>query len=114
MMDRQTEHTTYMLGESFSLADAALYHPVWFLQSEPSSFALAQKFPNLMRWFKRVDAMGHGDTKGMDPDEALKIARESTPASGGHEDADDPNGLKLGTKVAITPDDYGFDPVVAR
>lgn len=114
MMDRQLEHTTYMLGESFSLADAALYHPVWFLQSEPSSFALAQKFPNLMRWFKRVDAMGHGDTKGMDPDEALKIARESTPASGGHEDADDPNGLKLGTKVAITPDDYGFDPVVGK
>ncbi len=102
MMDRQLERTTYMLGESFSLADAALYHPVWFLQSEPSSFALAQKCPNLMRWFKRIDAMGHGDMKGMDPDEALKIARESTPASGGEEDRDDPNGLKLGAKVAMT------------
>jgi hypothetical protein len=50
----------------------------------------------------------------MDPDEALKIARESTPAAGGHEDVDDPNGLKLGIKVAITPDDYGFDPVVGK
>lgn len=29
-------------------------------------------------------------------------------------DADDPNGLKLGTKVAITSDDYGFDPVVGK
>jgi glutathione S-transferase len=114
MMDRQLERTTYMLGESFSLADAALYHPVWFLQSEPSSFALAQKFPNLMRWFQRVDAMGHGEKKGMDPDEALKIARESFPMAGGDEDHDDPNGLKLGTKVAITPDDYGFDPVVGK
>lgn len=114
MIDRQLEHTTYMLGESFSLADAALYHPVWFLQSEPSSFALAQKCLNLMRWFKRIDAMGHGDMKGMDPDEALQIARESTPASGGTEDIDNPNGLKLGAKVAITPDDYGFDPVVGK
>jgi len=88
-----------MLGESFSLADAALYHPVWFLQAEPSSFAIAQKFSNLMRWFKRVDAMGHGDMKGMDPDEALKIARESTPATHQHEDERDPNELHLGAKV---------------
>jgi glutathione S-transferase len=114
MMDRQLEHTTYMLGESFSLADAALYHPVWFLQSEQSSFELAQKFPNLMRWFKRIDAMGHGNMKGMDPEEALTIARESTPSSHQHEDVNDPNKLKLGTKVAVTPDDYGFDPVVGN
>jgi glutathione S-transferase len=118
MMDRQLEKTTYMLGESFSLADAALYHPVWFLQMEPSSFAIAQKLANLMRWFKRVDAMGHGDMKGMDPDEALKVARESTPAAGGHEETheqtDDANGVKLGAKVAVTPDDYGFDPVVGK
>ena len=39
-----------------------------------------------MRWFKRIDAMGHGDMKGMDPDEALKIARESTPAAAGMEE----------------------------
>jgi glutathione S-transferase len=113
-MDRQLEHTTYMLGESFSLADAALYHPVWFLQSEPNSFALAQKCKNLMRWFKRIDAMGHGDMKGMDPDEALKIARESTPSTHQYEDESDPNGLHLGAKVAVTPDDYGFDPVVGK
>jgi len=113
-MDRQLEHTTYMLGESFSLADAALYHPVWFLQSEPNSFALAQKCKNLMRWFKRIDAMGHGDMKGMDPDEALKIARESTPSTHQYEEEGDPNKLHLGAKVAVTPDDYGFDPVVGK
>ncbi|HVN29473.1 MAG TPA: glutathione S-transferase C-terminal domain-containing protein, partial [Candidatus Binataceae bacterium] len=114
MMDRQLAHTTWMLGESFSLADAALWHPIWFLQSEPSSFALAQKFPDLMRWFKRVDAMGHGKMKGMEPDEALKIARDSVPSTGQYEDSEDPNGLKLGAKVAVTPDDYGFDPVVGE
>ena len=114
MMDRQLERTTYMLGESFSLADAALYHPVWFLQSEPTSFALVQKCPNLMRWFKRIDAMGHGGMKGMDPDDALKIARDSVPVTEESEDRDDPNGLKIGAKVAVTPDDYGFDPVVGK
>ncbi len=58
--------------------------------------------------------MGHGDMKGMDPDEALKIARESTPATREHEDADDLNGLKMGAKVAVMPDDYGFDAVVGK
>ena len=53
-----------------------------------------------MRWFERLDAMGAGDMKPMDPDEALKIAKESTPAASGHSDAGDPNGLQLGARVA--------------
>lgn len=114
MMDRQLETTTYMLGESFSLADAALFHPVWFLQAEPSSFAIALEFSSLMRWFKRIDAMGHGDMKGMDPDEALKIARESAPATREHDEPGDLNGFEVGAKVAVMPDDYGFDPVVGN
>ena len=47
-------------------------------------------------------------------DVALKIARESTPATRENEDRDDPNGLKVGAKVAVTPDDYGLDPVVGK
>jgi glutathione S-transferase len=115
ILDRQLESTEFLLGNSFSLADAACFHPVWFLQAEPSSFEIAQKFSNLMSWFKRVDAMGHGDMKGMDPDEALKIAKEATPSAHQHPrdiesgDSDQP---RLGTQVAVTPDDYGFDPVV--
>lgn len=50
----------------------------------------------------------------MDPDEALGIARESTPQTRESADLDDPNGLMPGTKVAVMPDDYGFDPVVGR
>jgi glutathione S-transferase len=114
IMDRQLKSTPFLLGSSFSLADAACFHPVWFLRAEPTSFAIAQKFPNLMRWFDRVDAMGAGDMKPMTPDEALKIAKESTPAASGHADPGDLNGLKLGAKVGVMPDDYGFDPVVGK
>ena len=114
ILDRQLKATPFLLGNSFSLADAACFHPVWFLRAEPTSFAIAQKFSNLMRWFERVDAMGAGDMKPMTPDEALKIAKESTPAASGHVDAGDLNGLKLGAKVGVMPDDYGFDPVVGK
>jgi len=114
ILDRQLHRTPFILGNAFSLADAACFHPVWFLRAEPTAFGIAQKFPNLMRWFERIDAMGYGEVKPMEPDEALAIARDSTPAAKEQSDPDDPNGLRLGTRVAATPDDYGFDPVVGK
>ncbi|HKN13875.1 MAG TPA: glutathione S-transferase family protein [Candidatus Binatus sp.] len=114
ILDRQLTISSFLLGESFSLADAACFQPVWFLRIEPTSFGLAQKFTHLMRWFERVDAMGYGDVRPMDPDEALKAAKDSTPATAENVDASDPNGLKAGTRVSVTPDDYAFDPVTGR
>ena len=114
ILDRQLGSRPFLLGDSFSLADAACFHPVWFLRAEPTAFGLAQKFQNLMRWFERVDAMGYGDVHPMDPDEALKIAKESTPATDENVDSRDPNELMAGTRVSVTPDDYGFDPVTGR
>ena len=64
-----------------------------------------------MKWFEKIDAMGYGEVKPMDPDEALKIAMESTPATRQSGDPDDPNGLKPGARVSVTPEDYGLDPV---
>lgn len=111
LLDRQLANRPFILGESFSLADASCFHPVWFLRAEPSAFAHAQACPNMMRWFERIDAMGYGDVRPMDPDEALKIAHDSTPATRARIDETDPNGLKAGAKVSVMPDDYGFDPV---
>jgi len=113
-LDRQLANRAYLLGDSFSLADAACFHPVWFLRAEPNAFGLAQRLPNLMRWFERIEAMGVGDARPMDPDEALAIARESTPATRENIDDGDPNNPKAGMKVSVTPDDYAFDPVTGR
>jgi glutathione S-transferase len=110
-LDRTLAGQPFILGSSFSLADAACFHCVWFLRAEPTAFSLVQKCPNVMKWFERIDAMGYGDVKPMDPDEALKIAKESTPAAKPSADATDPNGLKPGMRVSVTPEDYGFDPV---
>jgi glutathione S-transferase len=114
ILDRQLATSPFLLGDSFSLADAACFNPMWFLRAEPNAFGLAQKFTNLMRWFERIDAMGYGDVRAMDPDEALKIAKDSAPAAAENVDAHDPNELKAGTRVSVTPDDYAFDPVTGR
>jgi glutathione S-transferase len=114
ILDRQLATQPFLLGDSFSLADAACFHPVWFLRAEPTAFGLAQKFPNLMLWFERIDAMGYGDVRPMDPDEALQIAKDSAPATDENVDSRDPNELMAGTRVSVTPDDYAFDPVTGR
>jgi glutathione S-transferase len=111
MLDRQLASQPYLLGNSFSLADAACFHPIWFLRAEPTAFGFVKKCPNLIRWFERIDAMGCGTATPMDPDEALRIARESAPVTLEAPDPGDPNGLKPGDQVTVTPDDYGFDPV---
>jgi len=113
-LDRQLATRPFLLGDSFSLADAACFHPVWFLRAEPNAFGLAQRCANLMRWFERIEAMGVGDVRPMDPEEALKVARESTPTTAENIDDSDPNKRKAGTKVSVTPDDYAFDPVTGR
>ncbi len=112
LLDSSLASQPYILGDRFSLADAACFHPVWFLRAEPTAFSHAQKFPNLMRWFERIDAMGYGAMTPMNADEALKIAKAATPAAQPSSDPSDPNGLKPGARIAVTPDDYAFDPVV--
>lgn len=112
LIDSSLAAQPYILGDRFSLADAACFHPVWFLRAEPTAFSHAQKFPNLMRWFERIDAMGYGAMTPMEPDEALKIAKAASPASQPSSDSSDPNGVKPGARIAVTPDDYAFDPVV--
>ncbi len=105
----------FILGAEFSLADAACYHPVWFLRNFPPAAVVFDEFPQLVDWAERIQAMGHGRRRDMSPDDALRVAAESTPATAAASpDAHEPNGVKAGDHVAVTPDDYGFDPVVGE
>ncbi len=54
MIDHQLRGNEFFLGSSFTMADASLYHPFFFLALNPANFALVKDFPNLMRWYERV------------------------------------------------------------
>jgi glutathione S-transferase len=101
----------FLLGSEFSLADAACYHPVWFLRGFPGAGAVFDEFPGLIAWAERIGAMGHGRRTEMAADEALAVAERSSPEKRGAVDAAEPNGLRAGQSVEVVPDDYGFDPV---
>jgi glutathione S-transferase len=104
----------FLLGSQFSLADAACYHPVWFLRNFPPAAVVFDEFARLIEWAERIKAMGHGRRSDMSPADALRIAQESAPTTTTASDAQEPNGVKPGDRVTVTPDDYGFDPVAGE
>jgi glutathione S-transferase len=104
----------FLLGRDLSLADAACWNPLWFLRIAPGSPALLEPLPRLREWMSRMDALGDGERSEVTPADALAIARESRPAAAPAADPGEPNGLTPGVRVAVTPDDYGFDPVAGE
>jgi glutathione S-transferase len=114
VVDRQLDGRPYLLGERFSVADAAVFHALWFARMDPSLAAVTEPFTALARWFARVDALGQGTTSTLDPDEALAIASRNEPATAVSADHADPNGARPGDRVTVTPDDYAMDPVAGE
>ncbi|MGO9449605.1 MAG: glutathione S-transferase family protein [Candidatus Binataceae bacterium] len=54
MIDTQLAGKDFFLGGGFTMADASLYHPFYFLGLIPANFAPLGEFKNLMRWHDRV------------------------------------------------------------
>ena len=100
----------FLLGADFGLADAACFHPLWFLRVAPTAGPLLAEFAAVTDWMARVDALGTGDAHEVDAADALAVARDADPLPD-HVVPGEPNGLARGARVAVVPDDYGFDPV---
>ncbi len=101
----------YLLGVEPTLADCALYNPVWFIKERLSPTASPlDRLPKIGAWSERMKAFGSGKRQNVTAAEALEIAKAATPASASV-DANDPSGLKAGQKVSVTPDDTGRVPV---
>jgi glutathione S-transferase len=103
----------YLLGGAPSLADCALYNPVWFLQVRMGTGDAApplDRLPKIVDWSQRMKAFGNGKPADMTSTEALDVAKATSPEAAKVDDGD-PSGLKAGQKVSVTPDDTGKVPV---
>ncbi len=106
----------YLMGAAPTLADCALYNPVWFLKERLGAGAVPpplDRLPRIVAWSERMKAFGHGTPLEMTPVEALERARAATLAPCTF-DADDPSGLAAGRMVRVTPDDTGKVPVTGE
>jgi glutathione S-transferase len=110
-----SDRRKWLLGE-FSLADASAYMNIWYVRSnlaaeEDRAIAgidnMLGTLSHVFAWENRVRAIGHGIREEMSAKEALAIAATATAETLAENDADDPNGRKVGDQVRVAPDDYG-------
>jgi glutathione S-transferase len=103
----------FLLGSEPAAIDAQFYHNVWFIRGRWSGGpSMLSEFPELERWEENVRAIGHGTSSSMGADEAITRAHSLNPSSETGVAANDPQGLKLGETVTVSPDlDGGEQPV---
>jgi hypothetical protein len=106
----------FLGGSTPSLADISAYMNVWWLSAAArgEAEALLASFPRVVAWRGRMRAIGHGERSEMSGAEALKVARDSEPASAPQHDATDPLGLAPGDLVNVSADDYGREPIAGH
>lgn len=106
-LDRQLRDRPFLLGDEFSIADAACFHPVWFLKNSARLFTAVTARPALAAWFARIEGFGPGSVRPMTPADALAIARDAEPTDVAGGELTTVEGVALGDAVTITADDYG-------
>ncbi len=100
----------FLIGAALSVADLAAYHPLWYVRGNLGDEAGLEGCPHVGAWLARLDAIGHGAPQPLTPDAALIIARNSPPAALPPAPGE-PGVFRIGMRLTVTPDDWGFDPV---
>lgn len=103
---------SYLLGDSPTIADFAVYHPLWFVRN---AAIISQKFdayPKVLAWMDRIAGLGHGHASELPSSEAIAIANTST--STVKEGSCNIEDIAVGDEVEVAPADYGMDPVIGQ
>lgn len=116
LVDSMLSHRSpYIIGEQAGWLDILAYFPLWMARGNiGNTDELVSNLPHLLDWEVRMDAVGHGEPRPMNAEDALIVAREASidvePLI-----ADDawPDAAPL-TDVTVTPQDYGAVPVPGR
>jgi glutathione S-transferase len=114
MLDASLARKKHVLGDEFSVADAAVFHTLWFVRSDPTAGQTIYGHPHLAEWFSRIEAMGSGRPAAMTGDEAMAVARGSEPADVGDFLEGDSSGLEPGARVGICSDDLPTDVFIGK
>ena len=100
----------YLLGSVPCVADYAIYHPLWFTRTRvPTVASILDATPQVLAWMDRMAACGHGQPEKFSADEAIQIAKSSTPLAMSQEVFQDEHGIPLGSHVTITAESFGLE-----
>ena len=96
-------------GSSASIADFSAAQSIWFMRRAPPIAALLADYPQVVDWFARVAAFGHGDATPMGAAEAIELAARTQ----GHAPTVVAPGLgfSAGDLATVAAADYAHDEV---
>lgn len=97
-------HLDFLFGDTPTHADFSAYHSLWFMCDLGGS-RKADGFPRVRNWMRRMRAFGHGRSREITAAEALAATRSGPRAIEFAGLVDQ----RIGSTVAIAPDDYGHD-----
>ena len=103
----------YAWGETMSLADCVMYHPLWVM--DQLAYERVSLIPQSIRqWMDRIAARGHGASTPMTALAALAVAAEAEPEPPRSSEVLEGDPV-VGEEVSVTPLDYGRDnPSIGR
>ena len=103
----------FLFGDTPSIADFSVYHCLWFVQNNPVNASMITPFAAVSAWLERMRAFGHGAQEDSDAELALAHAKQCDPVAPelGESRALGDVLPAIGTKVSVTPTDYGQIPV---
>jgi glutathione S-transferase len=104
MLEHTLTRHDFLLGQEFSVADAAVHHCLWFARNDPTTSARIAALPGTSAWLARIDRMGAGNATPLAPEDALALARDSEPAPGRAVE-NGVCGLRPGTNIEWWSDD---------
>lgn len=111
--DQLSDGRRFLLGDSPAALDAQMYCIVWFMRGRwDGAPMMLSEFPALERWEGNIQNVGHGTSSEMSPEDAIARAKACNPVAPSGVDPHDPQALKVGMAVTVTPDvDGGEQPV---
>ena len=105
------EDHPFLLGETPTVADFAVYNPLWFTRRQvPSMAGILQATPAVLAWLDRMEAFGHGSPERLSSGDAIATAAASTPLPVGDEVLQDDHGVPLGSQVTVAAESFGTEP----
>lgn len=107
--DALADGRAFLGGDAPGYADCAAGMNVWFQGNFRLTEARLAGFPHVAAWFERIEAIGHGAPSELTAQDALDIARNSTPAATG--EIEPGSDFSAGQSVIVRTEDPGADPV---
>ncbi len=106
-----TDGRSYACGDTPTIADFSLYHPLWFILRAPPMTGILDGREPLLAWRERMREYRHGTHEDLSSTDAIAIAHGSAPQPGAEAFADVHGFAKGGAGAGGHPATRALDPV---